>query len=290
MLEKEGIAYELNILGRKLTPEETVAALRDKTGVIAGTEQYPAKVLEELKNLRVISRCGAGIDGIDLEYVKKRNIALYRTENVHIRAVVELTLGAILALTRKLIPHDTSIKKGLWTRQMGRDISGCVAGIIGLGRVGMEVARSLHKLGCKKILAFDPFASDSAAEFVNRVDSLHDLARQSDIISIHAALNQSTRGLLNADFFKVLKPDVMIINTARGELINETDLYRFLHSHPQASAFLDVYAREPYQGELLHLPNIVATPHIGTFTRETRINMEIEAVTNLINFFKRHYV
>lgn len=288
MLEEAGIAYERNTLKRKLKPHEVVAALKDRTGVIAGTEQYSAEVLTQLKNLKVISRCGAGIDGIDQEELNKRGIALYRTANVHVHAVVELTLTAILALTRRLMVHTLAMKSKEWKREMGRDISGCTLGIIGLGKVGVRVAHTIHAMGCKRIVAYDPHLSGPFPDFVEKVNDIAELAGLSDVITLHAPLTLETRNLINADFFQKVKPDVMIVNTARGELINERELHQFLKYHPHASAFLDVFAEEPYKGELLDLPNVLATPHIGTFTRETRINMELEAAKNIINFFRQH--
>ncbi len=288
ILEEAGIKYERNTFGRKLTPDETVAALRGKTGVIAGTELYTAAVLEQVKDLKVISRCGAGIDGIDLDELKKRNIALYRTADVHVNAVVELTVAAILALNRKLMVQIWNMKARTWQREMGRDFSGCTAGIIGLGKIGMGVARTINALGCRRILVFDPLFTGECPDFTEIVNDLHEIARQCDVITVHASLNHETRGLLSTTFFNAVKPDVKIINTARGELIDESSLHQFLKEHPQASAFLDVFAEEPYKGKLLDLPNVFATPHIGTFTRETRINMELEAAKNIINFFRQH--
>lgn len=284
MLRAAGFQYELNPFGRKLNTDETIRLLKGKAGVIAGTEIYSADVLEQLDELKVISRCGTGIDGIDLEALQKRNIKLLRTENAHVKAVAELTAAAILALCRQLPGHFAEMKNKKWERNIGRDLSGSVLGIVGLGKIGIQVAHTLREFGCS-IVGFDPYCV-LPPPFVQMYDDEEAFWKQADIITIHVPLTDQTRGWINSRVFKLLKNDVILINTSRGGIIHEGDLLNFLRSHPQAMAYLDVFSQEPYAGELLDCPNLYATPHIGTFTYQTRLRMEIEAVQNLITFFK----
>lgn len=287
MLQEANIAYELNPLGRKLTPEETLRALKGKVGVIAGTELYSRDIISQLNDLKVISRCGSGIDGIALDALKEKGIALFKTDFVHVSAVAELTIGAILSLSRKLPDHFTSMRNRHWARLMGRDVSKLTVGVVGLGKVALKVVEVLHAFG-SRILAFDPYFIGTHPEYITRVDRLEDLWPEADVITLHVPLTDETRNIINAGVLEMVKPNVLIINTARGELIQQNDLYNFLNQNPDASAFLDVFWSEPFSGDLLSLPNVYATPHIGTFTRDTRISMETEAVSNLINFLKAH--
>ncbi len=285
ILQQEGIEYQLNPFGRKLTVEETTEFLKDKHGVISGTEAYPAQVIRALNKLKVISRCGAGTDGIDTEELKKRGIALLRTENVHVQAVSELTIGALVALARKIPQHQADMRNMHWHRQAGTDIGSSVLGIVGFGKVGQRVAELLAAWGCK-IIVYDPYYSGKPPGHVRLVRHPDELWSTADFITLHLPLNSETHQFINSRVFSQLKKDVKIVNTARGELISEEDLALFLEQNQMAAAFFDVFWEEPYRGKLLELPNFIATPHIGTFTTETRIRMELEAVKNLINYFK----
>lgn len=282
-LREAGISVELNPYGRKLNHEETVKLLQDKAGVLAGTEAYPKEVLAQLPNLKIISRCGAGTDGIDQAYLKEHGITLCSTPNVHITAVAELTLAGLLSITRKMPQHHATTVAGQWGKVMGSNLAGKTVGLIGFGKVGQAVAKLLHAFGCQ-IIAFDPYLTGNS-ETVMRASTVHDIWTQADVISLHAPSTQETKGIINGQALSAMKPNVIILNTSRGDLVDEQALFDFLQSNPQASAYLDVFQQEPYQGPLSKLPNVVVTPHVGTFTKETRVNMELEAATHLIQYF-----
>ncbi len=286
-LDGAGIDYVINPLKRKLTLDETIQLLNDMDGVIAGTEAYPKSVLEKLRKLKVISRCGAGTDGIDKDALKSMGIELFNTPQVHVTAVAELTLAGLLSLSRKIATQHHLLVSGKWEKKMGVNIAHKTVGIIGFGKVGQAVARMLSGFSCK-LLIYDPFYSQTIEEsFGQRVTSLDEIWSQSDVISLHIPSTSETKGLLNSQSLAKLKRDVLILNTSRGDLIQESALHDFLVSNPSAGAYLDVFDQEPYHGPLSQLQNVVLTPHIGTFTLETRSNMELEAAINLINFFKR---
>ncbi|NOS90638.1 MAG: phosphoglycerate dehydrogenase [Cyclobacteriaceae bacterium] len=287
-LKEAGIEYLINPLKRKLTPEETIELMADKDGVIAGTESYPKSVLDKLPKLKVISRCGAGTDGIDKVALKAMNISLFNTPQVHVTAVAELTISGLLALSRKIVSQHQLLVAGKWEKKMGVNISHKTVGIIGFGKVGQAVARMLNGFSCK-LLICDPFyPSPIDASIGQRVNNLDEIWSQSDIISLHIPSTSETKGLLNSDSLAKMKSHVLILNTSRGDLIHEEALYEFLVANPSAGAYLDVFDQEPYAGPLTQLSNVVLTPHVGTFTLETRTNMELESAINLINYFKNN--
>ena len=283
-LRKAGFEFILNPYGRKLTKEETIALLKDKDGVIAGTESYPKDVLEQLPSLKIISRCGAGTDGIDKDFMKKSGIALLNTPDVHITAVAELTLAGLLSVTRKISLNHATMVSGGWEKTMGRNLSGKTVSIIGFGKVGQAFAKLLTGFGCS-ILVYDPYCSVSI-NGVTIVKQLDEIWQKSDVISLHIPSSAETKSLINKEVLNKVKASLILMNTSRGDLIEENSLLEFLQRNQQAGAYLDVFQQEPYYGPLSKLPNVVVTPHIGTFTQETRVNMEVESVMNLINFFK----
>ncbi len=286
LLESAGVEFSLNPHGRKLSKEETIALLQDKDGVIAGTESYPKEVVEKLSSLKVISRCGAGTDGIDKNFLKQSGITLLNTPDVHITAVAELTLAGLLSLSRKIALNHAVMISGKWEKFMGTNISSKTVGLIGFGKVGQAVARLLSGFGCS-ILVYDPYFKNSPPAGCCVVTSLDEIWKQADVISLHIPSTGETKSLINKEVLAKVKPDVILVNTSRGDLVDESALYDFLKDHAGAGAYLDVFQQEPYKGPLTTLPNIVLTPHVGTFTRETRVNMEVESVVNLINYFKK---
>ena len=284
-LKKAGIEYVLNPHGRKLNKEELISLLKDKDGVVAGTEAYPKEVLEQLPSLRIISRCGAGTDGIDKDYLKHTGITLSNTPDVHVTAVAELTLAGLLSLTRRISFNHASMVNGGWEKTMGRNLSGKTVGIVGFGKVGQAFVKLISNFDCN-VLVYDPYYTGQAAG-IAKVNSLQEIWSQSEIISLHIPSSPDTKNLINKDVLEKVKPNLLLVNTSRGELIDEAALTEFLVKNPQAGAYLDVFQQEPYAGPLSKLPNVVVTPHIGTFTQETRVNMEVQAVMNLINFFEK---
>jgi D-3-phosphoglycerate dehydrogenase / 2-oxoglutarate reductase len=284
LLRQEGFEVTLNPYGRKLTKEETVSLLAAMDGVIAGTEVYSADVLEKLNTVKVISRCGAGTDGIDVNVLRMKNITLLNTPDVHIVAVAELTLAGLLSLSRRVAQSHGLLVEGRWEKMMGTNLAGKTAGIVGYGKVGRRVADILHAFGCT-ILVYDPFLAVQP-EGVRHVHELNIILAESDIITLHVPLTDETRYIISGEAFLRMRPHVMVVNTSRGGLIDEKALAEFLQAHPAAGAYLDVFEKEPYDGILRTLPNVVLTPHVGTFTRQTRVNMEMESVRNVINFFK----
>jgi D-3-phosphoglycerate dehydrogenase len=285
LLEKSGFPVFINPLKKRLSREEILKMGRNCEGVVAGVEIYDRDVLGELPDLRCISRCGVGLDNIDLKVARERGIKIFNTPSVVVQPVAELTVAMILGLCRKLALHTAWLRNGRWDKEAGYIISGKSLGVIGLGQIGKKVCELMAGLGCK-LYCTDPYADlDWAKRTGAKIVPLHDLLNISDIITIHVSDSPNSRFLLGRNEFSLMKKGVIIINTARGRYIDEDALYEALVRRDVESAALDVYPEEPYKGKLCGLENVILAPHIGTLTKESRLQMETEAVSNLIDFF-----
>ena len=282
ILEDESKDFIFNPLSRKLTSNELIKFAKDSDGIIAGTELYTKEVLEKLPYLKVISRLGVGMDNINQDEAKKRGINLFKTQTTPAPAVAELALGLMLDLARKISHQNNTLKSGTWKKEMGNLLHGKTLGIIGLGSIGKTLVKLVKGFNFN-IMAFDLFQDEQFAKdhCVNYCD-LDTLLSESDIISIHLNLTDETNQLMNAEQISKMKPESILINASRGEMINEEALYKALKEKKILGAGLDVFNDEPYSGALTELEIVILTPHIGSYARELRIQMEIEAVENLI--------
>ncbi|MGE0868683.1 MAG: phosphoglycerate dehydrogenase [Kofleriaceae bacterium] len=277
-----GFQIRPNPHGRALTTDEAKHHLTDVVGLIAGTEKLTADLLKELPHLKVISRVGAGMDNVDIAAAKQLGIAVFNTPDSHVDAVAELTIGGLLAMLRGIPASEASIRAGSFSKPMGRLLRNSVVGLVGFGKVARAVARLLGPWNVK-ILAYDLNRDDNGAATVNaRFVELDDLLRQSDIVSLHVPYSKSIHHLIGASRLALLKPDAILLNTARGGLIDENALHAHLQRNPKAGAYLDTFETEPYNGPLAKLHNVVLTAHIGSYAREARVRMEREAVDNLL--------
>ena len=286
LLDSEGYEVELNPTGRKITSDELLSSAKDCIGLIAGTEQYSKDVLSKMKNLKVISRLGVGIDNIDINEAKKLNIKVFTTQTSPSLAVAELTISSILNLARKIPLMNEQMKEGKWKKSMGTLLSQKTIGIIGLGTIGKKVVQLLTGFNLK-ILAFDTM-KDKEFSRKHEIDycSLDELLRNSDFVSIHLNASKENYHLINKSKLNLMKEDAFLINTSRGEVIDERALEKTLRRGKLGGAALDVFEKEPYDGKLNSLENVFLTPHIGSYAREIRIKMEIDATKNLINGLK----
>jgi len=281
-LEKNGVEVQLNKTGKKLNISDHIPALLQAKGIIAGTETYSKEVLNKLPNLKVLSRLGVGMDNIDIKEAEKRGIKIYKTQTTPALAVAELVLGLMLDLVRKISHQNNTLKSGTWKKEMGNLLHGKTLGIIGLGVIGKTLVKLVKGFDFN-ILAFDLYQDKKFAKdhCVNYCD-FDTLLSESNIISIHLNLTDETNQLMNATQIGKMKPDSILINASRGEIINEEALYMALKEKKIFGAGLDVFNKEPYSGALTTLDNVVLTPHIGSYAKELRIQMEIEAVENLL--------
>jgi len=230
----------------------------------------------------VISRCGVGLDNVDLSAAKEFGIDVYNTPEAPAVAVSELTLGLILALLRKIVINDQMLRTKSWKPMMGRLLSEQTVGIVGYGRIGQKVAHLLSAFG-SNILIYDPFFSGEKDKRFVEIDCL---LKNSTVVSLHLPGNPENYHFIDKDKLDLMPKESVLINTARGGLIDEDSLHEKLEAGKLAGAALDVFETEPYAGNLLNLSNVVLTSHMGSYAQESRMRMEDEAMENL--FFGLH--
>lgn len=286
LLKDEGLEIVMNPYGRKLSEQEILTLLDDVVGIIAGTENISENIISKVDHLKVISRYGIGLDNIDLEKAKQNGVLVYNTPETPSIAVAELTLSLILNLLKKICKLDRYIRSGQWKPEIGNLLSEKTIGIIGLGRIGKKLVQFLQSFN-PKILAceINPDKDFVKSYKIDLVDS-HTLISRSDVITLHVPLTEKTRYVIGERELNMMKENVILINTARGGLIDEKALYHCLKEGGLGGAAIDAFEYEPYTGKLKELANVILTPHIGSFTVETRKEMEIEAAKNLINGLK----
>jgi len=278
-VRKKGFNVYQNTLGQKLS-EQQVQDLINKyqpVGIIAGLEPLTANVLAAAENLKVISRCGVGVDNVDLEAAKARGIEVINTPNAPVQAVTELTIALILAGLRRIIEADTSVRNGSWNRPMGKLLGEQILGIVGCGKVGSAVAEIVSSFGTE-VIGYDPLCKDHP--LIDLV-SMEKLLAVSDIVTLHLPYDKENYHMFNEEMIKKMKSGALLVNTARGELVDERALYNTLKAGHLSGACLDVFEAEPYTGPLRKLPQVVLTPHVGSYAKEARMKMEKEAVDNL---------
>ncbi len=286
LLQRGGVDVIWNPEAKTLTPVEFFNIIDGCAGLIAGTEKYNHQLLKRLKSLKVISRLGIGLDSIDLEACKRLGIKVFITPDSPTRAVAELVIGLIFNLLRHIKSSDQNLHNSVWQRKVGSLFYQRILGIIGFGRIGQEVAKLSLALGAK-IFYYDPYVKKVRLQDCTRLE-LKELLKISDIISLHLPLTQESRNFIAHKEFSLMKKEAIFLNCARGGIVNEQALYTALAEKRIAGAAVDVFQEEPYRGPLMELENIILTPHIGSFTRESMANMEIEAVHNLIRGLNSH--
>lgn len=285
LLQEFGADCVMNPHGRKLRVQETIELVRECDGIIAGTEQLDRTVLAEAPRLKVISRCGTGLDNVDLTAAAERGIPVFNTPDALADAVSELTLGGMLDLLRQIAFTDRTIREGKWVKPMGTLLKGKTVGIIGLGRVGKALTRLLKPFGVT-VLAYDPYHDlEFANQFNVRYAALDEVLTTSDVVTLHLSYSAEVYHFLDHTRLERMKPTAILVNCARGGLVDETALYALMKAGHLAGAYLDAFEEEPYGGLLTELPNVLMTSHIGSYASECRANMELEATQNLIRFF-----
>ena len=277
-LRKEGLEVCMNPLGRKLAENEIIGFLTDVDFLIAGTESLTRKVFESAKKLRIISRCGAGMDNVDIQAATEFGIKIYNTPYGPILAVAELTIGLILDLLRKITLADCEVKAGIWKKRMGNLLHEKKVGVVGFGKIGQKIAELLTPFGVD-ISYHDIHDKQSLLCSFKKMD---DLLSWADIVTLHCTASADGKPIIGENELKRMKKTAFLINTSRGGLVDESALYRALSRGHLSGVALDVFEQEPYNGPLMKLENVVLTPHIGSYAKEARVEMEIQAVENLL--------
>ena len=285
LLKKSNIEYLINPLNKKLTENELVEMISDFDVIIAGTELITKKVMDAATNLKMISRVGIGLDSVNLLEAEKRGIVVSYTPDAPAPAVAELTIGLMLTLLRSVQLSNMEMHIGKWHRFFGRRLSKVVIGIIGIGRIGAGVLQHLQGFGSPKILVND-INSDSNLNKKFNIEWVdkETIYKQSDIITIHTPLTAQTKNMIRKDQLLSMKNDAIIINTARGGIINEQDLYEVMQAGHLSGAAIDVFDFEPYDGKLREIQRCILTAHMGSMSVDCRTRMEIEATEETVRF------
>lgn len=283
-LQDAGISLEMNPHGRRLSEEEVAELVAtDVIAILAGLEPLTDRVLSNAKSLRVIARCGTGLDSVDLQAANRLGIDVFNTPDAPTQAVAELTIAHMLNSLRHISTTDSNMRSGKWTPTMGSLLATKTVGLIGVGRIGSAVAKLAQAFGAR-VIGFDPVVnSHNSVELL----SLDEVLNQADIVSLHVPINDQTHHILNANTISRMKPGSIVVNVSRGGLIDESALHDALKSQHLSAAALDCFEDEPYSGPLLQIPGVHVTAHMGSYARETRDLMEVEASTNLVNGLRK---
>jgi phosphoglycerate dehydrogenase-like enzyme len=270
-LQEAGIVLtERFDLGAAPSAERLAAALTGVWATVAGSENYSRHVLQSASELRVIARCGVGYDAIDLEAASERGIAVVITPDANFESVADFTLALILATLRRLIDAHRTVLSGGWRLDgLSADLYGATVGIVGLGRIGRAVARRLRGFSCR-ILAVEPYPDlAECRELGVELTTLEDMLSQVDVLTLHVPRTSETASMIGAAELARMKPTAILVNTARGGIVDERALSNALSSHALAGAALDVFEHEPLATDnpLCRCPNVLLSGHISAFTR-----------------------
>lgn len=284
----------LNETGRTLQDEDLLSFLGSADKAIIGIEKISNDLLQKLPNLKVISKYGVGLDNLDSEAIKDQKIKIGFTPGVNKQSVAELALTLALMSLRRIHSNHSEIISGHWSQEKGSELYGKTIGLLGFGNIGQKFAALLQPFNCKFLFFDEKFFNPNELlslchnirahkESVQQLE-LIDVLKQAEIISMHLPLSKSTENIITSKEMQYLDPSVSIINTARGGLINEQDLYNFLIANPQAFAAFDVYKDEPaINNPLFELPNFFGTSHRSSLTHEGINAMGLAAIDGLDN-------
>jgi len=283
-LEDAGIMVEVK---KNSDPENEMVVsdlIGDAEGVLVGVDRVGEIVLSRCPNLKVVSKHGVGVDNIDLKAAQNYGVVVANAPGTNSVSVAEMAFTLILSLARKLPHFFEQVNNKEWgVTSFGLELEGKTIGIVGFGRIGKTVGQFANAFRMK-VLFFDPFIPADVSPY--QKVTLEQLFHEADFITLHAPLSDETREMVNDELLALMKKEAYLVNTARGELINEDALYRSLKENHIAGAALDVFTHEPpFESPLLSLPNVIATPHISSHTREANLKMGNIAAENIIRVF-----
>ena len=282
----------LNNFGKTLHGDELVDFLMPATKAIIGIEDLSEPVLAKLTKLKVISKYGVGLNNLDIKLLKKRNIRLGFTPGVNKQSVAELALTLILIGLKKIQDNNIDIVNGNWSQEKGSELYGKNIGLLGFGNIGQKLASLLQPFDCK-ISFFDEknFSNKEILDISSKLNyspnsikqmSFKQVLKESDVLSVHLPLTTSTENIISLDELNELNSNICIVNTARGGIINEKDLYIFLSENPSSYAGFDVYKEEPAKNNpLFKLKNFFGTSHRSSLTNEGILSMGMAAINGL---------
>ena len=261
-------------------PEELKNSLKDVTAlVVRNRTKITAEVIAAAPKLKVIARAGVGLDNIDIKAANAAGVVVVAGLGANAVSVGELTLGLVLSLLRNIPGHDQVTREGNWVRTPGRELSGLTWGLLGCGATGLATAKLLQGFECKMI-GFDPYAKNPNGI---ELKSFEEVLKESDVVSIHMPSTPETNGSINSETLKLMKPDAVLVNVGRGEVINEADLIEALKSKVIAGAALDVREQEPpVKAELETITNLILTPHVAGITSQSQLRINEILASNIL--------
>lgn len=289
ILEKAGFTVTVKT---KLPKEELLKEIKDYDGLIvrSGTK-VTAEVIAAAERLKVVGRAGSGLDNVDTQAASRRGIVVMNTPGGNTVTTAEHTMAMICAMMRRIPQATASLKSGKWEKErfMGVEMYNKTLGVVGIGQIGGYLAKLAQGMAMN-VIAYDPYmAEDRAQEMGVEIMELDQLFSRADIISVHTPLTNETRSLINAAAIEKMKPGVMIVNCARGGIVNETDLVEALKTKRVAAAAFDVFEQEPVKPDhpLLALDNFICSPHIGAQTTEAQENVALGIAEQIVDYFTK---
>lgn len=272
LLLEKGIEVVKNPYGRKLTVEETIEHLQGADGLLAGLELLNEEVLSKTPQLKAIARIGIGMDSVDVKACENHGVKVSNTPDAPTAAVAEMALAALLTIGHEIVASNNDVHNKVWKKRIGFSLDGLNVLFIGYGRIGRRFADHLKHFG-SNIVIYDPYLPEIS------VKDLKEALKNADVVTMHASGKDE---ILTAEMFECMKDGAVVLNCARGGLINENALYDALKSGKVSHYWGDVFWQEPYEGKLLECENAILTPHIATYNSLCRESMETEAVKNLL--------
>lgn len=277
---KAGFAVQMNPYKKKMT-EEQISGLMDEDviAMIAGTEPLTKAVMMKAPQLKIIVRCGIGLDNVDMEVAQNLGISVFNTPDAPTRSVAELTLGHVLSLLRRIAESDRMIRTGKWQSLMGSLLYGQTVGVIGFGRIGKMVSRLLIAFGAK-VLVHDIFPQTGfdGVEIVTK----ERIFAESDVLTLHLPYTKENHHLIGEEALSQMKPGALIVNVSRGGLVDDEALYTAIKNKRIAGAALDCFEEEPYTGSLTSCEEVQLTAHMGSYASQSRVKQEQDSCEVLV--------
>lgn len=291
LLTDAGLTIRLEPKTGSRSPAELRQIVRDAVAVIASTDPFDRTVFESSPNLRIVARTGVGIDTIDVAAATENGVIVSTTPGANEETVADHTLALMLSLVRRLDEHDRSIRERRWERAGAMtpgDMIGATVGLIGSGVIGRAVIRRLRAFG-SRVVVCDPALTE--ADEGTELCSLDELLEQADVVSLHVPLLDGTRGLIGSRELSMMKPRAVLVNASRGEVVDEAALVEALRSGQIAAAAIDVFGEEPpFGSELLDLPNVLLTPHVGGLSLRSIDAVNQRATRSVLQVLRGEYV
>jgi D-3-phosphoglycerate dehydrogenase len=279
--------FVLNLEGKRFSKKELIAYLKDADAAIIGLDEIDQEVLDGCPKLKAIAKYGVGLNNIDIDACEKQNLFIGWSGGVNARSVAELSLGYMLMLCRNIYITSNKLKNGIWDKAGGVQLSGKTIGVIGVGHIAKELIALLQPFKCNILVNDIIDQKDYYKKYDLQEVSKEEIYTKADIISLHTPLDETTKNLIGLKEFESMKSTAYLLNSARGGIIDENALKYALKNKIIAGAAIDVYLQEPpVDQELLELPNLICTPHIGGNSKEAVEAMGVSAINHLKRFFQ----